>query len=94
MKLEQQLEKLAELGLPLNDGVTVDDLLYSFDREDYENGRLTSFCLCSASKWNGNPGAGLYLPGHGILIRNAFALQVTMCGSLNGCVNCPAIPVI
>lgn len=36
MKLEQQLEKLAELGLPLNDGITVDDLLYSFDREDYE----------------------------------------------------------
>ncbi|WP_279239794.1 hypothetical protein [Scytonema sp. UIC 10036] len=36
MTLEQQLEKLAELGLTLNEGVTIDDLLYSFDREDYE----------------------------------------------------------
>jgi hypothetical protein len=34
--LEQQLAKLAELGLRLDDGVTVDDLVYSFDREDYE----------------------------------------------------------
>jgi hypothetical protein len=34
--LERQLALLAELGLPLDDGVTVDDLLYSFDREDYE----------------------------------------------------------
>ncbi|RUS93145.1 hypothetical protein DSM106972_097390 [Dulcicalothrix desertica PCC 7102] len=36
MKLEQQLEKLAELGLTLNEGVTVDDLLYSLPREAYE----------------------------------------------------------
>jgi hypothetical protein len=36
MKLEKQLEKLAELGLPLNAGITVDDLIYSFDREAYE----------------------------------------------------------
>jgi len=35
--LEQQLETLAQLDLPLNDGVTVDDLLYSWDREEYEN---------------------------------------------------------
>lgn len=36
MKLEQQLAKLAALGLKLDDGITVDDLLYSFDRKDYE----------------------------------------------------------
>jgi hypothetical protein len=36
MTLEQQLEKLAELGLPLSRGITVDDLLYSYSREDYE----------------------------------------------------------
>jgi hypothetical protein len=36
MKLEQQLQRLAELGLPLNDGITVDDLLYSFSREEFE----------------------------------------------------------
>ena len=36
MKLEDQLEELTQLGLTLNDGVTMDDLLYSLDREDYE----------------------------------------------------------
>lgn len=36
MTLEQQLAKLAELGLKLEPGITVDDILYSFDREDYE----------------------------------------------------------
>ena len=36
MTLEQQLESLAELGLTLNDAVTVDDLIYSFGRESYE----------------------------------------------------------
>lgn len=49
MKLEQQLEKLAELGLSLNEGVTVDDLLYSFPREEYEEEpfRLILFMLGS-----------------------------------------------
>ena len=37
VKLEQQLETLEQLGLPLNDGVTVDDLLCSWDREEYES---------------------------------------------------------
>jgi hypothetical protein len=36
MTLEQQLDALTELGLHLNDGVTLDDLLYSWKREDYE----------------------------------------------------------
>ncbi len=36
MTLEEQLEKLAACGIRLNDGVTVDDLLYSFQREAYE----------------------------------------------------------
>ena len=36
MTLEQQLDALAALGLTLNDDVTVDDLLYSWDREEYE----------------------------------------------------------
>jgi hypothetical protein len=35
--LEQQLETLAQLGLPLNDGVTVEDFLYSWGREAYES---------------------------------------------------------
>ena len=37
MTLEQQLETLAQLGLKLNEGVTVDDLLYSWGRDEYEN---------------------------------------------------------
>ncbi len=36
MTLEQQLAKLASLGLKLDDGVTIDDLLHSFDREHFE----------------------------------------------------------
>lgn len=36
MKLETQIQKLADLGLPLNEGITIDDLLYSFDRGDFE----------------------------------------------------------
>lgn len=36
MKLEQQLAKLAQLGLTLNEGISIDDLLYSFRREEYE----------------------------------------------------------
>lgn len=36
MKFEDQLAQLASIGLTLNPGVTVDDLLYSFGREAYE----------------------------------------------------------
>ena len=36
MRLETQIEKLAELGLSLNRGITVDDFLISFPREEYE----------------------------------------------------------
>jgi len=46
MTLEQQLATLAELGFKLNEGVTVDDLLYSWGREEYEKNPLTRFCSC------------------------------------------------
>jgi hypothetical protein len=36
MTLEEQLAKLADLGLTLDDGVSIDDILCSFDRADYE----------------------------------------------------------
>src|SRR5438477_5697649 len=36
MKIEAQLAELAELGLTLEPGVAVDDLLSSFDREAFE----------------------------------------------------------
>jgi hypothetical protein len=37
LKLEAQLAKLAELGLVLNPDITIDDLLESLDRSEYEN---------------------------------------------------------
>jgi hypothetical protein len=36
VKLETQLDKLAELGLVLNPDVTIDDLLYSIERSELE----------------------------------------------------------
>ena len=36
MKLEDQIKKLREIGLTLNKGVTVNDLLLSFSREEFE----------------------------------------------------------
>jgi len=37
IKLEDQLAKLASVGLALEPGITIDDLLYSFDRQQYES---------------------------------------------------------
>jgi len=34
--LEEQIKALANLGLELNEGVSIEDLLYSWDRENYE----------------------------------------------------------
>ena len=36
MTLEQQLAELARLGLELDHGIAIDDLLYSFEREAFE----------------------------------------------------------
>ena len=57
MKLEEQLEKLAELGFTLNEGVTIDDLLYSLPREVYEENPfgylLSMFGACvEREPWN------------------------------------------
>ena len=37
MKLEDQISALAEIGISLNEGVSVDDLLLSYSREEYES---------------------------------------------------------
>jgi len=37
MALEDQIKALSDLGLNLNEGVSIDDLLYSWDRKDYES---------------------------------------------------------
>ena len=37
MNLEAQLAELASCGLTLDPGITIDDVLYSFDRAAYEN---------------------------------------------------------
>jgi hypothetical protein len=36
LQLETQLAKLAELGLALNPGISIEDLLYSLDRQTFE----------------------------------------------------------
>lgn len=36
MSLEEQLSKLETLGVKLNPGITIDDLLFSYNREEYE----------------------------------------------------------
>lgn len=36
MKLETQIEKLAQIGIHLNEGISVEDFLTSFDRNEYE----------------------------------------------------------
>jgi len=37
MKLETQIEQLSQIGLKLNEGLTVEDLLNSLSREEYES---------------------------------------------------------
>ena len=36
MKLENQIEELAALGLILNEGIKIEDLLISWTKEEYE----------------------------------------------------------
>jgi len=36
LALEDQLEALADLGIQLNPGITIDDMLYSYPRKEYE----------------------------------------------------------
>ena len=55
MKLEQQLTALAELGLTLNPGVTVDDLLNSWDREEYENAPFDTILFMLGSEAESPP---------------------------------------
>jgi hypothetical protein len=42
MNLEAQLAKLSELGLVLNEGITIEDILYSNDRSTYEDNPFDS----------------------------------------------------
>ena len=37
LKLEEQIKMLSNLGIKMNKGVSVEDLLYSWDREEYED---------------------------------------------------------
>jgi hypothetical protein len=37
LKLEAQLDKLAQLGFVLNPGITIEDILFSFDRQALES---------------------------------------------------------
>lgn len=55
MNLEKQISMLGELGLPLNDGVTVDDLLLSWSREEYESAPFDLILLAYGSQIEAEP---------------------------------------
>ena len=55
ISLEQQLETLAQLGLTLNRGVTIDDLLCSWDREEYESKPYDTLLFMLGSEVEGEP---------------------------------------
>jgi hypothetical protein len=48
--LEQQLETLAQRGVRLNPGITVDDLLYSCERKEYETHPFDTILLVLGSE--------------------------------------------
>ena len=47
--LEEQISKLDEIGLKMNAGLTVEDLLYSYDREEYESAPFDLILLAYGS---------------------------------------------
>lgn len=53
--LEQQLETLAKLGIELNEGVTIDDLLRSWDRETYEKDPFGTIFFALGAELEGEP---------------------------------------
>jgi hypothetical protein len=55
IKLEDQIKMLGELGIKMNDGVTVDDLLYSWSREEYEDNPFDLILLTYSSEVEKEP---------------------------------------
>ena len=86
MALEQQIETLAQLDLPLNDGVTVDDLLYSWERKEYENQPYDLVLFVLGSEVEREPWGRNICIGHGTSTLNASKIPVTTSGSFNICV--------
>ena len=55
MKLEAQLAKLTELGLVLNPGITIEDILESSDRSEYEQEPFECLLFSFGSEVEGEP---------------------------------------
>jgi len=55
MKLEDQVAALAEVGLMLNEGITIDDLLISWSRSDYEHTPFDMVLFAYGSEVEGEP---------------------------------------
>lgn len=55
MKLETQLDRLAELGLALNPGITIEDLLHSYEREAFEQQPFVLLLFCFGSEVEREP---------------------------------------
>jgi len=85
MRLEEQLAKLADLGLKLDDGITVDDLLYSFGREDYEKRPFDLILFVLGIEVEREPWGVQSVRVCGTSIRSASARQVTTWASSNAC---------
>lgn len=71
MRLEAQLSELAALGLALEPSVTVEDLLYSFDREAYEKKPFDLLLFILGQRSNVSRGVGRSAPRSGTSMRNA-----------------------
>ena len=55
MKLETQLDRLAELGLALNPGIKIEDLLHSYDRQAFEQQPFVLLLFCFGSEVEQEP---------------------------------------
>ena len=56
MTLEQQLQTLAEIGIQLNEAITIDDLLYSWGREESEKNPFDLVLFMLGSEVEREPG--------------------------------------
>ena len=55
VSIEEQIKILADLGLELNKSVSVEDLLYSWDREDYESKPFDTILFVYGSEIESEP---------------------------------------
>jgi len=55
LKLETQLDRLAELGLAFNPGITIEDLLYAYERQAFEQQPFVLLLFCFGAEVEREP---------------------------------------